>query len=272
MARNPDAVWDPMSSSSGGLFTGEPKKAVAHKTQGATYAGARSTYLARSLGPHFTIAEDDSATLYQHLDTGEASSALANGSGGVQTNRDGAIQVEIVGFSATSASPAQLATFIALQGWLEQTEGIPRTWPAGRPPQTSDDGYGQDNGYRDSALWDSTGGWYGHSQVPENTHWDPAFTDEEWAAINQGDDDMPLSAADLDAIRATVREQVLDIVRKDGISGAADANTSTVDDNVLNKLEPLLEQLRAGSGTVDVDALAQAVANEIDRRARDRLS
>jgi hypothetical protein len=32
-------------------------------------------------------------------------------------------------------------------------------------------------------VWDGTGGHYGHSQVPENTHWDPAYTDAEWAQV-----------------------------------------------------------------------------------------
>lgn len=41
------------------------------------------------------------------------------------------------------------------------------------------------------------------------------------AAGPGGEADMPLNAADLDQIRAIVHEQVLDIVRKEGISGAA---------------------------------------------------
>jgi hypothetical protein len=28
--------------------------------------------------------------------------------------------------------------------------------------------------------WETTPGHYSHSQVPENTHWDPAYTDDEW--------------------------------------------------------------------------------------------
>ena len=29
---------------------------------------------------------------------------------------------------------------------------------------------------RDPLIWDTQGGHYGHCHVPENTHWDPAYT------------------------------------------------------------------------------------------------
>lgn len=280
MARNPAAVWDPLPSSSGGAFTGGPKKGVAHKVQGATYAGARGTYLSRSLGPHFTIGED--GVLYQHLDTGEASSAVANDSGGVQTNRDGAIQVEVVGFSGVPATPAQLATFVELQVWLHANEDIPPIWPAGRPPQTPEAGYGKSNGHRHPALWESTAGWYGHSQVPENTHWDPAWTDEEWAAINpeaaQEDPFMALTDAEQQEILAAVRQTVWPPgTPREGqhrlwdlmlwTLAAVKAGRVDVDEDALaTALAPLISSSLGQLSDEDVERVAEAVADEQARR------
>lgn len=258
MARNPQAEWDPLPTSSGGAFTGGPRKGVAHKTQGDTYAGARRTYEQRSLGPHFTIAED--ALLYQHLDTGEASSAVANDSGGVQTNRDGAIQVEIVGFSGQPATPAQIATFVDLQRWLHFVEGIPPTWPAGRPPTTSQDGYGRTSGHRDAGLWESTAGWYGHSQVPENSHWDPAWTDAEWALINQEDDDM---------FEAQDREDLQDSKK------ALSEILTILHDPVAGIKAEVLRTKFAVLGldvTVDAEAIAAAIPDDLAQQVADELA
>lgn len=276
MAINPSAILDYLPSSSGGAFTGGPSKGVAHKTQGATYAGAKAAYIKRSLGPHFTIGEESKgAILFQHLDTNVASSAVANDSGGVQTNRDGAIQVEIVGFSGQTMGSKQTQRFKELQLWLRDTLGIPISWPMGRPPKDSATGYGENNGHRDAAVWDSTSGWYAHSQVPENEHWDPAWTDEEWEAINgttTGDDNMTFTQTELDQMAVVVRTQVLDIVRKDGISGAADAGASNVDNAVLDQVIPRLQkiedQLSTGGtpGSIsdaDIKRIVDAVISEI---------
>lgn len=172
MGRLAFAVWKPISGGAG-PFKGGPPKVVWHKTQSDGAQAAFSAYKANRSDPHFTVAPD---FIYQHVDTGEAARALRNRDGGVHTNFDGAIQIEVVGHSGRTAPRATLDNCVRLAKAL----GVPWHWPAGRPPKTADDGYGEANGDRHAALWDSTGGHYGHSQVPENTHWDPAWTDEEW--------------------------------------------------------------------------------------------
>jgi hypothetical protein len=208
VAFNPAAVLDLLPGSFGGTAQPGVPKAVAHKTQGVSYAGARAAYVARSLGPHFTITEH--AVLMQHGDTDRPASAVANDAGGVETNRAGlVVQVEVVGFSGVTATAAQLSTLEALMLWLEAVHGIPRTWPMGRPPQTAADGYGESNGHRDADVWLTVPGWYAHSQVPENEHWDPAWTDDEWTAISSGDeqeDDMAqVPQAEWNEVRDAVR-------------------------------------------------------------------
>lgn len=173
------AKWTPISGGAG-AFTGGPLKVVHHKTQGDTAEGALRAYKTNRSDPHFTVGPNG---VLQHIDTAEAARSLRNAEGGVQTNRDGALQIEVVGWSGTTCAPSTLENLVTLLVWIEQRHGVPWLWPEGRPPLTSAS-YGLNNGERHSSLWDATGGHYGHSQVPENTHWDPAYTDWEWQWLN----------------------------------------------------------------------------------------
>lgn len=212
MARYPKARWDPISGSAG-AYTSGPWKLVWHKTQGASLAGARSAYKADKSDPHFTVHPGG---VNQHIDTGDAARSLRNEAGGVQTGRDCAIQIEIVGYSGESMDDATMNHLVALVAWIAKTHGIAWVWPEGRPPQTSAAGYGTNTGERHPVVWDGQGGHYGHSQVPENRHWDPAFTDREWWILNAlcgpqpqapgdpapivtGDDDMATKLVDMPA-------------------------------------------------------------------------
>lgn len=155
----------------GGSYAGGPWKLVWHKTQGGSASGAFGVYANRYASPHFTC---DGNTIWQHIDTSRSAYALANRGGGVETNRAHAIQVEIVGFSGTD-NLAAVRQAKRIKDWAEKTHGIPAVWPGGRPPRQ----YVSHSGNRSTANW-SKGGNFGHSQVPENEHWDPAFTDNEW--------------------------------------------------------------------------------------------
>ncbi|MDQ0473444.1 peptidoglycan recognition protein family protein [Labrys wisconsinensis] len=170
----PFAVSKPISGPSGS-YTGGPFKIVHHTTEGGTAQGAFDAFKAHRSDPHFTV---DATTVYQHIDTGMAARALRNAPGGVQTNRDSAIQIEVVGFAHRPKTRATLDNVRRLCRWLEATHGIPKVWPNGRPKPAVD---GRDPGghNRNAANWDGKGGHYGHCHVPENTHWDPAYTKDE---------------------------------------------------------------------------------------------
>ena len=105
MARCPFAEQDPIvhngSVITGGTYTGGPFKIVHHTTEGLTYQSARATYERTGNLPHFTI---DSKRIFQHLDTGRSATALRNAPGGVETNRDSAVQIEVVGRAAAPKS------------------------------------------------------------------------------------------------------------------------------------------------------------------------
>lgn len=176
MPRCPFAQWMPISGSSG-PHTGGPFKIVHHTTEGSSASGAIDSFRANRSDPHFTV---DAGHIVQHIDTSEGARALRNAGGGVQTNRDSAIQIELVGFAHLPKDRQSLLNLARLCRWIEQTHSVPRVWPAGLPLPAKN---GKDPGghRRDARIWDEQGGHYGHCHVPENTHWDPGFLPEEVA-------------------------------------------------------------------------------------------
>lgn len=198
MARCPFAQWDEISGDVG-AYSGGPFKIVHHTTEGTSYEGARSAYAAKKVDPHFTVAGN---RIYQHVDTNRAARALKNLAGGVETNRDSAVQIEVVGFAGRAKDITTLKKVADLCRWIESEHGVPQDWPNGRPRASAN---GQDPGghNRDPSNWDSNSGHYGHSQVPENIHWDPGYTESEVALVTPDaifDPHQELAAARVEVI------------------------------------------------------------------------
>jgi hypothetical protein len=167
----PFAEQHEITGSSGGHLGG-PTKIVHHTTEGSSAAGAFAAFKQHRSDPHFTV---DGTAIFQHIDTEDAARALRNAPGGVQTNRDGAIQIEVVGFAGAPKRTATLKNVARLCRWIEREHGVPRVWPSG-PPKPAVRGKDPGGHNRDAATWNSKSGHYGHSHVPENTHWDPGYT------------------------------------------------------------------------------------------------
>jgi hypothetical protein len=105
MAICPFTTWKPISGPAGSYSSG-PFKIVHHTTEGSTAEGAFDAFRTNRSDPHFTV---DGTTIYQHVDTGVAARALRNSPGGVETNRDSAVQIEVVAISArTNDGPCEL--------------------------------------------------------------------------------------------------------------------------------------------------------------------
>lgn len=175
MARCPFAIWHPLSGPSGS-FTGGPFKIVHHTTEGSTALGAMAALGSKHADSHFVV---DAADIYQLIDTSMGARSLRNKPGGVQTNLDSAIQIEVVGFAGKPKNPKTLENVRRLCRWIEEEHDIPPVWPNGHPKSATAMGGDPGGHNRDSRNWDTKGGHYGHSQVPENTHWDPAYTEAE---------------------------------------------------------------------------------------------
>lgn len=139
---------------------GAPAKGILHTTEGSLPSAL--AVFRRHFAPTFTVAP---GRILQHVPLGTMAAALENHSGGVQTNRDCRVQIEVVGFSQKTLwlpHSSTLAPLASLMRVLVQAAGIPlRHVPVGRNPR----------------MWERTSGWLGHIDVPENSHWDPGHVD-----------------------------------------------------------------------------------------------
>jgi hypothetical protein len=245
MAIYPFAIQKPFTGSSG-AYLGGPFKIVHHTTEGSSAQGAFGAYIANRSDPHFTV---DATTVYQHIDTDVAARSLRNAPGGVQTNRDSAIQIEIVGFAHRQKSRDTLQNVARLCRWIEATHGVPRVWPNG-PPKPAAGGRDPGGHNRDARTWNTQGGHYGHSQVPENTHWDPGFTADEARFI------LEFDPADMEAREA---DWVTSIPSAD--SGLSDDTTTMPDHHHIDDMAEAGEALPSSSGprwrTVPIPAPTQ---------------
>jgi hypothetical protein len=165
--------WYPAATKSlgnpGAAFNGGPFRGVLHTTEGGSAAGAIGAYKQHNSWPHFTVDRD--GKVYQHIGIDVSARALQNRSGGVETNRDSAIQIEVVGWASKPDWPLpQVAAMILLMRWIEAQTGIKPEGPTfGDSKQ-----YGLRNPLEFMPQdWDDFNGWCGHQHVPENDHWDP---------------------------------------------------------------------------------------------------
>ena len=176
--RYPKATWKG-DGNSGGSFINVPYRVVLHTTETEGVPG----YDGGASAPHLTY-DPRSRKWYQHTSLSIAARALRNQSGGVQTNRARAIQVEIIAYSAKGIADqdpadrdwiadisdeaiADLQEFIQ---WCGQEFGVQNIWP-----QKQAYSYSQANsaGFRMTAAeWNAFGGVCAHQHVPENVHWD----------------------------------------------------------------------------------------------------
>lgn len=172
MAWYPSAIKT-VKGNSAGPNVGGPYKGVLHTTEGSTGNGAIAAFKTNNSWPHFLV--DYAGTVWQFIDTDVAARALRNLAGGVETNRDSAIQVEVVGFAGKPGEhpQVQLDALEALMRWIEATEGVK---PVG-PGRAFANKYGQTALRFAPQQWDNFNGWCGHCHVPENDHWDPGTID-----------------------------------------------------------------------------------------------
>jgi hypothetical protein len=167
---------------------GGPAKAVAHVTWDRNATGAKPKDLVpyerlvdyfgrnpdgRAVAPHI-LWDPFTGRVTQFVPANSRSKSLADVPGGTRTNRAGSvvIQVESLFFPYCQVSGKAYARLIdtpckgwpELQAWVHSW-GVPNSWPMGRPVDFTP--------HRSESTWEKTAGWYGHSQVPENTHQDP---------------------------------------------------------------------------------------------------
>lgn len=170
------------------------EKVVWHTTEGTGWP----SYSGGSVAPHYTAYSDYSNETVRwraHFPDRMNSRALVNQAGGVQTNLDGALQVEIVGTCDPSRVGIWKGDFLkswALETWqveafarfalYAKTEhGVPFAAPAlwlkygkdSRVPGRVPASFGASPARMTGKAWDAFRGHCGHQHVPENHHGDP---------------------------------------------------------------------------------------------------
>lgn len=159
-------VWMPGArklprSSAGGWAVDCPAKGVLHTTEGS--GDATPTLDANGDHPHFQVEQNGRITQYIPVD--ESAKALKH-VGSPETNRAHAIQIEVCGFAAKPAWPAeQQAAVRKVMRFIEANAGVQRASHVKFVKTGSQRLSGPE--------WIRLSGWCGHQHVPENDHTDP---------------------------------------------------------------------------------------------------
>lgn len=165
---------------------GGPAKAIAHITWDRNasaakpqdlvpYTNLRSYFAGGGAGvaPHI-LWDPFEGHFTQFVPANSRSKSLVDQPGGTRTNRAGSVVIQVealffpycrVGdrvYAKLSDTPCK--GWADLQAWVHSW-GVPNAWPMGRPVDFTP--------HRSESVWETRGGWYGHSQVPENDHQDP---------------------------------------------------------------------------------------------------
>ena len=175
MARCPFAQWMPISGTCG-TFVGGPFRIIHHTTEGRTAAAAFQAFRRTA---RTRISPSTTSGIYQHIDTSlSPREPFAMLDGGVQTNRYSAIQIEVVGSRSSEAAADAHNVATSCAAGSRRSHQFHRSGrPGPEAGRAGRKGPGRPQSQRDDL--EHAGGHYGHSQVPENSHWDPGYTPEE---------------------------------------------------------------------------------------------
>jgi len=162
-----------------------PAKAIAHITWDRNATASKPVNLipfsnlvsyftgsGKGVAPHI-LWDPFVGSFAQFFPADSRSLSVADGPSGTRTNRAGkvVIQIEALFFPYCKWENKVYAklTDTPCKNWRELEDwvsswGVLKGWPMGAPNGKSE---------RSESTWETKGGWYGHSQVPENTHTDP---------------------------------------------------------------------------------------------------
>jgi hypothetical protein len=148
-----------------------PRKGVMHTTEGG-WDGSLSVFRDRGT-PTFMVGRDNAGKIRvaQFMPLGErALTLLDDSTTALRTNHWVVCQIELVGFSKRDAWFPEDAVAKVLADVVRQASAEMRI-----PLRRGGDGS------RSINRWTNEAGWFGHIEVPENSHWDPgAF---EWKKL-----------------------------------------------------------------------------------------
>lgn len=155
-----------------------PPTGVPHTTEGG-WDSAMSVFR-QHFAPHFLVG---SGRLAQLVPLGKMGTSLEHPSGMPETNRIARVQIEIVGFSKETPwlpDPKTTDVLAELMALLKDEADIPLVHPfpekMPRLPWAT-----EAFPRRHAGKWGHVPGWYGHVEVPGNSHWDCGAL--RWSAL-----------------------------------------------------------------------------------------
>lgn len=156
-----------------------PAKGVLHTTEGDRL-GSISVFRNVTGTPTLGCGRAGDGELHvdQFMPIGEMALTLENDAGGTETNAEARVQIEAYAFSRQTTRPKWfLGVDHKEQDEAEKNLLADLVWQcseaAGIPHRHAGAGFLN----RSTNRWDTAAGWYGHSEVPENAHWDPGTFD-----------------------------------------------------------------------------------------------
>ena len=164
-------------------YPGNPPRVTEHTTEspaGKSYFYSVAAYLMRIGAEPQVIYDPVSDLLGQFGPLTQSARALKN-DGSRRTNREGRvnIQIEVLGRAASpwtkGFDKSKKPNYRKFEAAC-RAHGVPDVWPAGKPVGTAS---AAARGERSRTTWQTKGGYYGHSQVPGNDHWDPGAIDTD---------------------------------------------------------------------------------------------
>lgn len=168
-----NAEWALGARKTSGPYTGGPPKLLFHAT--IAPSTALPGYAGQSMAPHQTLLWEPRTKVlhpFQHYYWDQFAKALVNAPGGVETNRDSALQVELAGYLGSSTPSGEFNILEAPSTYWEQvadqlgpvalSANVKNMAPADWSP----------SGRMSLAQWDNWSGLCAHVHVPENNHSD----------------------------------------------------------------------------------------------------
>jgi hypothetical protein len=249
----PGAERVPGPHSRGGTMAGGPPRMVHHITWDALdrygrqpkFDNVRNYLVNAGYEPTLMICPF-TGRIVQFLPANRAAYALANKSGGVETNRMGKVNIQVEWFFTpgcvvdgrkhTDLTETPMRGLDAVMA-LADSWGIPAVWPAGVPNWRSQ---------RSANTWRTRTGHFGHSQVVENSHTDPGPIR---LATQEEEDDMPVSEEQIDQIAAEAAARAFERINPSLslILHGSDKGHVGID-QLKAQLDALAPQLATGDG------------------------
>ena len=251
------------------------EKVVWHTTEGTDWP----SYSGGSVAPHYTAYSDYSNETVRwraHFPDRMNSRALVNQPGGVQTNLDGALQVEVIGtcdpsrvgvwkgnfLKSWALETWQVEAFARFALWAKTEHAVPFDTPSlwlaygrdSRAPGRIPASYGGSPARMSGKTWDGFRGHCGHQHVAENVHGDPGAFQIGRVLSRAGQLAAP-TAPTLPAKGTDVPDNFLETPVKitaraaEALNATSKAATNKVNDKVpfrqIVQWPPAVQQLRA---------------------------